>query len=419
VTDTVWLKIMSNGELGEARVRALLIERFHVLTRSVDIDGADFLIQLSSSGRFSDELAPRLGIIQARFAQDETTSHLVPVDYVIDAGHTISEFFVLVTIGREDNVTNYLLSAADLANVRRTRREGKEFYSLTARERKPFVQKRISNMLDKIERALQQRTAEQNKKFYQTVTIPDFAFKRSSLDSKWLLPIPNEEGHIPDIIYSIRQSMRAQLYAFDDIVAAISTLLTSKTADECVKSIETVIDDRAFVREGTEEYFHFGPFHLTEQSVKLAKATNIHETRLNKLIAANQLERFLSVQQLIFDELRQFFERNRNPKMVQIDTRSMKVSNEHARATVNLSPATLDAIDVSIDLVAAGSYDAVQGRDKIIRSLPLWKYVLDYGPDATWRQLHRLQHLLLADFYGLVFPQEKGITPILPLFMAE
>jgi hypothetical protein len=153
--------------------------------------------------------------------------------------------------------------------------------------------------------------------------------------------------------------------------------------------------------------------------VKLAKATNIHETRLNKLIAANQLERFLSVQQLIFDELRQFFERNRNPKMVQIDTRSMKVSNEHARATVNLSPATLDAIDVSIDLVAAGSYDAVQGRDKIIRSLPLWKYVLDYGPDATWRQLHRLQHLLLADFYGLVFPQEKGITPILPLFMAE
>ncbi len=40
-----WLKVMENGTVGEARTRSFLIDRFWVLERSVDTDGADFLIQ--------------------------------------------------------------------------------------------------------------------------------------------------------------------------------------------------------------------------------------------------------------------------------------------------------------------------------------------------------------------------------------
>ncbi len=410
---------MSNGELGEARVRAILMERFHVLTRSVDIDGADFLIQLPGSGRFSDELAPRLGIIQAKFAQDDATSHFVPVEYVMDEGHTIKEFFVLVTVGREDKVSNYLLPSSDLINVRRTTRHGKEFYSITAKERRPFRIKKISDMLDKIEEVLKLRTVEQNKKFYQTVLIPDFEFKRSSLDMHWLLPIPNEEGYIPDIIFPIRQTMRAQLYAFDDIVAGISTLLTSRAASECLKAIDTIISDRAFAQNGADEYFSFSPFNLSDTRQKLAGAIAVHETRFNKLTAADQLDRFISTAQMISDELIPFFEKNKRPKLVRIDAHTQAVSNDHARVVIKLASVNLDIIGVSIDLVPSGNYDLVQGRDEVSRSLPLWKYALDHGSAGALRQLHRIQHLLLADLYTLMFPEEAGIQPVLPLFMAE
>jgi hypothetical protein len=40
-----WLKAMENGALGEARARAFLMERFWVLERSVDVEGADYLVQ--------------------------------------------------------------------------------------------------------------------------------------------------------------------------------------------------------------------------------------------------------------------------------------------------------------------------------------------------------------------------------------
>jgi hypothetical protein len=42
-----WLTSQENGVVGEARTRAFLVDRFWVLERSVDIEGADFLIQLT------------------------------------------------------------------------------------------------------------------------------------------------------------------------------------------------------------------------------------------------------------------------------------------------------------------------------------------------------------------------------------
>ena len=40
-----WLKAMQNGVIGEARTKSFLLDRFWILERSVDIQGADFLIQ--------------------------------------------------------------------------------------------------------------------------------------------------------------------------------------------------------------------------------------------------------------------------------------------------------------------------------------------------------------------------------------
>ncbi len=72
----VWLKAMQNGAIGEARTRAFLIDRFWVLERSVDIDGADFIIQRRiTSSNLLDEKPPRFGVVQAKFFSGPETSH--------------------------------------------------------------------------------------------------------------------------------------------------------------------------------------------------------------------------------------------------------------------------------------------------------------------------------------------------------
>ena len=43
---TPWLKAMENGALGEARARAFLMDRFWVLERSGDVQGAIISVDL-------------------------------------------------------------------------------------------------------------------------------------------------------------------------------------------------------------------------------------------------------------------------------------------------------------------------------------------------------------------------------------
>lgn len=419
MSDATWLKVMSNGALGEARVRAILLERFHVLTRSIDAEGADFFIQLPASGRFTDELAPRLGIIQAKFAQDEATSHLVALDYAIDGNRTIDEFFVLVTVGREDRISNYLMSGADLARVSRTKRDGKEFYSISGRERGPFRQKSISGMLDKIESSLRSRTQKQNEQFYQNVTIPDFPFKRSSLSPEWLLPIPNESGFIPDLVYQIRIFMRAQLYSLDDVTTHIAKLLTTASADECAESTKAVIDDRAHeVIEG-DEYLRFGPFRMIELARVLVESVKIHKRRAQKLRKAKQFDRFVLISQTIFNNHVEFFERNKTAKLVQVSKGTWRPSREHARTTVEMYPGTLDVSNVNTELVPEGNCDNMEGANKIICGRELWKDYLDNGPNGSLRELDRIRHIMLADLYRLMFPKERVGVPMLPIYMAQ
>jgi hypothetical protein len=419
MSDATWLKIMANGALGEARVRALLLERFHVLTRSVDADGADFLIQLPSSGRFSDELAPRLGIIQVKFAQDETTNHLVAVDYAVAAGQVIDEFFVLVTMGHEDGVKNYLLSAQDLSKVARTTREGKEYYSLTAKIRKPYYQKSVTKMLDAIETNLRERTKQQNEQFYQKVSIPNFNFKRASLDKIWLWPIPNEAGFIPDLIYQLRISLRTQLYALDEFTAAVTKLLTSKKADECAASVKAIIEDRTHQISGRDEFLRIGPFQIVDLEAKLVKAIKIHEDRIGSLRTAGQFNRYIFAANEILKEHLAFSENHMEPRFVQVDKDRESIATDHARTTVTLDPSTLDVMSVVTDLVPKGSYDKVIGKSQIIRSRELWRYAASEGTIATWRELDRLTHLLLADLFQLMVPESSIGNLVLPLWMTE
>lgn len=80
-----WLKAMQNGSIGEARTKAFLLDRFWVLERSVDIEGADFIIQRRlTQHNLLDRQAPRLGVVQAKFFGSTSTAHHIHKEYVLD-----------------------------------------------------------------------------------------------------------------------------------------------------------------------------------------------------------------------------------------------------------------------------------------------------------------------------------------------
>src|SRR4051812_25171107 len=111
-----WLKKMENGALGEARARAFLLDRFWVLERSVDIEGADYLVQRRlTAANFMDREPPRLGVIQVKFVQDGKSGMTIDKSHVCDdRGHACSEFFLLVFTDREDHENAYMLTAHDI-----------------------------------------------------------------------------------------------------------------------------------------------------------------------------------------------------------------------------------------------------------------------------------------------------------------
>jgi hypothetical protein len=61
-TIPAWLNRIDHGAIGEARSKAFLMDRFWILERSVDIDGADLIIQRKITGsNLLDKEPPRLG----------------------------------------------------------------------------------------------------------------------------------------------------------------------------------------------------------------------------------------------------------------------------------------------------------------------------------------------------------------------
>lgn len=78
-----WEKRVDNGSIGEARTKEFIIDRFWVLERSIDRDGADFLIQRKLTQISSIE-PPRFGIIQSKFRENINGIINIKKDYVND-----------------------------------------------------------------------------------------------------------------------------------------------------------------------------------------------------------------------------------------------------------------------------------------------------------------------------------------------
>jgi hypothetical protein len=110
-----WLKRMENGQIGEVRTKAILIDRFWILERNVDINGADLLIQRQILKEdFNDPKPGKLGIVQAKFRQSLPATIEIKKEYFLFRDQPRKNFFLFVHTGTEDNQKIFFYTSEEI-----------------------------------------------------------------------------------------------------------------------------------------------------------------------------------------------------------------------------------------------------------------------------------------------------------------
>lgn len=227
-----WLKVMENGSVGEARTRAFLIDRFWVLERSVNTDGADFLIQRRTTmQRFTDKVPPRVGVIQAKYFQDRRTTHHIPASYVVDdKNQPLEGFFALLHVGREDLGEMYLLSAKQIVDTLAISesRSPSSYVVGAAALVDGFRVKSRRIALDEIEHSLKSQTYLQTVAFFDRLNIPFRQFGEEDIDFSWTLPLPNPVGEIPKMFFEQKEGLRKLVFDIEEVLGIVDAVLTER-----------------------------------------------------------------------------------------------------------------------------------------------------------------------------------------------
>ena len=239
-----WLIRQENGTLAEARTRSFLLDRFWVLERSVDVDGADFIIQRRLTGRsLLDRSPPRLGFVQAKFYSDERTSQYIHLEYVLDRdGKPRSEFFVVCHTGTEDSARTFMLSANDVV---------KHFEKTGKKHSKPghFVLKGSAVIDDRFEvvdrtRALGQiDRALRHADFYKNRSFLSWALPRPSGKAPPILsiyeePIDNWWGDIPSGFKKLRERAGHAQWDLEEVLEKLRAIESSPDPEEAATIAE-------------------------------------------------------------------------------------------------------------------------------------------------------------------------------------
>ena len=148
---------MENGEIGEARTKSILIDRFWILERNVDINGTDLLIQRQLMERdFNNPKPSKLGIVQAKFRQSLPAKIELKAEYVFFDGKPRENFFLFVHTGTGNNkkvffyTTEQLSELLDTNGILHISEEAKDISSLT------------TQVLDEIEKKLERMDLKEN-----------------------------------------------------------------------------------------------------------------------------------------------------------------------------------------------------------------------------------------------------------------
>lgn len=298
MADTLaWMKRSENGSLGEARARSFLLERFWVLERSIDKDGADYLIQRRlTEDNFLSRDPPRLGVVQVKFIQDEGTAVYLAPEYVCDKeGRAHTEFFLLVHTGSEDKQRQFLISAKQITEdfELSTLGSGKKKYYLPGSAILKNSKYEVINKgraLDTIEHALRNANFMRNRVYFgasQYVKV-----EMNHIDSDFLVPIDNGYCDIDKEFYEQKKKLQSTLFDLEEVTEAIGKILRSTDPIEAYgifeESIQQYIGSGGYGSQLCFSVDFFGDDDF------VAAATN-HKERLKKIRELNIEDDYLQL----------------------------------------------------------------------------------------------------------------------------
>lgn len=214
------LLAQEHGVLGEARVRAFLLERFWVHTRSVDIDGADFLIQARMPAERDPDARVRLGRVQAKFIQDERTPIAIPKGYVFDKlGLPTPLFFLVITTGSGRATQLFLLDGAQIAKHFVEVSPPPEKISIrmrTVQELRVFEVTDPQAALERMEQALRSVERDRYAAFLgSSLTLP------GRLQPGYLIPLHVDEQRLDEALVTLHKQLG---WLADEMEAAVALL---------------------------------------------------------------------------------------------------------------------------------------------------------------------------------------------------
>ncbi len=357
-----WLKVMENGTVGEARSKAFLIDRFWVLERNVDIDGADFLVQRRAlTQRFTDRTPPRIGIVQAKYFQDRRTTHYIPHHYVCDAeGAPFDTFFALLHLGEEDNASMYLLSAKQIQQTLslNTSKEAARYVIGTKALEDKFLVTSRRQALDRIEHALASQSFAQSAAFLDRLHIPFRKFETSDIDYEWTLPFPNPVGKVPEMFFEEKENLRKIIWEFEEVLEIIDSILTERDPNKALAAfgdLEQHIDGY-----GKMSFGHRNDFRMCD----LEDALRVQEQWRATLAAEGVLEAYVDMATEVQDRIK-----------MSVESKPLKDKSDFVEADLKYDAAhmTIKTLKVKVGQSVKSEKDlARKGHVRVTRNLSDW-----------------------------------------------
>ena len=250
-----WVKVAQNGAIGEARTKAFLLNRFWILERSIDIHGADFIIQRRLTNRnILDRNAPKLGVVQAKFIGTSNTSHYIHCEYAIDKqGLPRDDFFVIVHTGSEENPLMYFIKSNEIKeNFKKVIHNGNEKFQIPGKIIKGDKYKVTSRRetLDEIETQLIKVDFAKNREYLSWALIsPEISY--DDILPEFNIPIDNYWGDIPEGFYETKRNAAEALTEVENVCFILKSI-ASET--DPIKAAEYLDDFRYHCRGGLNWY---------------------------------------------------------------------------------------------------------------------------------------------------------------------
>lgn len=301
-----WLKIMQNASLGEARTKAFLIDRFWILERSVDIDGADFIIQRRvTHNNLLDREPARLGVVQVKFFEEESTTQYIPKVYIVDdTGKPRDEFFVICHTGREDTPKVFFITAQMiLDDFELTTIKGIEKFRLpgsTILSSNKYLVVSSKNTLDRIENQLKLADFTKNRKFLSW-RLPSSIMDSSAILPEFKEPIDNWWGEIPEEFKKLKETAYSAMIRVEEIYNLLNNITEEVNP---IKAFEYIDEISSECRDGLGRWSISLPDDLYNEDFETV--CHQHIEKVNNLKSEGLLDEFLNIKNILREKISKY-----------------------------------------------------------------------------------------------------------------